>query len=147
MSSVAFGLFRRREPMRPDPEQLARMPLFRSLSPEQLEAMATLTELRQEEAGTVLVEAGVLGYSLFVLEEGTASVTGGDEPLGELGPGDFFGEIALLGKRERTATVTATSSVTLVAMLGSDFRVFERDWPDAAAQMKQAMAERLARGP
>jgi CRP-like cAMP-binding protein len=117
------------------------------LSPEQLEAMATLTELRQEEAGTVLVEAGVLGYSLFVLQEGTASVTGGDEPLGELGPGDFFGEIALLGQRERTATVTATSSVTLVAMLGSDFRVFERDWPDAAAQMKQAMAERLARGP
>lgn len=131
--------------MRPDPEQLARMPLFRSLSPEQLEAMATLTELRQEEAGTALVEAGVPGYSLFVLQEGTALVTDGDEPLAELAPGDFFGEIALLGRRERTATVTATSPVTLVVMLGSDFRVFERDWPDAAEQMKQAMAERLAR--
>jgi len=133
--------------MRPDPEQLAQMPLFRSLSSEQLEAMATLTELRQEEVGTVLVGAGVPGYSLFILQEGTASVTGGGEPLPELGPGDFFGEIALLGKRERTATVTATSPVTLVVMLGSDFRVFERDWPDAAEQMKQAMAERLARSP
>jgi CRP-like cAMP-binding protein len=131
--------------MRPEPEQLARMPLFRSLSRDQLEAVATLTELRQEQAGTVLVEAGASGYSLFVLQEGTALVTGGDEPIGELGPGDFFGEIALLGKRERTATVTARTPVTLVVMLGSDFRVFERDWPDAAEQMKQAMAERLAR--
>jgi CRP/FNR family transcriptional regulator, cyclic AMP receptor protein len=131
--------------MRPSPEQLARMPLFRSFSPDQLEAVATLTESRQEEAGTVLVEAGASGYSLFVLQEGTALVTGGDEPIGELGPGDFFGEIALLGQRERTATVTATTPVTLVVMLGSDFRVFERDWPDAAEQMKQAMAERLAR--
>jgi len=43
--------------------------------------------------------------------------------------------------------VTDTSPVTLVVMLGSDFRVFERDWPDAAEQMKQAMAERLARSP
>jgi CRP-like cAMP-binding protein len=131
--------------MRPEPVQLARMPLFRSLSPDQLEAVATLTELRQEEAGTVLVEAGASGYSLFVLQEGKALVTRGDEPIGELGPGDFFGEIALLGQRERTATVTATTPVTLVVMLGSDFRVFERDWPDAAEQMKQAMAERLAR--
>jgi CRP-like cAMP-binding protein len=131
--------------MRPEPEQLARMHLFRSLSRDQLEAVATLAESRQEEAGTVLVEAGASGYSLFVLQEGTALVTAGDEPIGELGPGDFFGEIALLGKRERTATVTASTPVTLVVMLGSDFRVFERDWPDAAEQMKQAMAERLAR--
>ena len=131
--------------MRPTPEQLADMPLFESLSPEQLKAVAGLSELRHENKGTTLVGEGAPGYSLFVLQDGTAVVTSGGEQLATLGPGDFFGEIALLDEGRRTATVTATSPVSLIVMYGSDFRVFERDFPDASAVMKRAMAERLAR--
>jgi len=131
--------------MRPTPEQLAAMPLFESLSPDELQAVASLTELRREDAGACLIGEGAPGYSLFVLEEGTASVLSGSDELGALATGDFFGEIALLGAGSRTATVTATSPVSLVVMFGSDFRVFERDFPEASALMKQTMAAGLAR--
>ena len=131
--------------MRPTPEQLVDVPLFESLSPDELKAIATLTDLRQEDAGASLVGEGAPGYSLFVLQEGTATVTSGGETVTTLGPGDFFGEIALLGEGVRTATVTAASPVTLIVMFGSDFRVFERDFPEASAAMKQAMADRLER--
>src|SRR4051812_8040317 len=131
--------------MRPEPEQLATVPLLASLSPDQLEAVASLAELRSEPAGTQLVGEGASGYSLFIIVDGTASVTAEAEQGSTLGPGDFFGEIALLGADGRhTATVTATSPVTLAVMFGSDFRVFERDFPDAARQMKQAMDDRLS---
>jgi Cyclic nucleotide-binding domain len=85
--------------MRPTPEQLAEVPLFESLSADQLKAVATLSELRQEDAGAILVDEGAPGYSLFVIQSGSASVTSGDKILTALGPGDFFGEIALLGDR------------------------------------------------
>ncbi len=131
--------------MRPTPEQLAAVPLFESLSPDELQAVASLTDLRQEDAGAHLIGEGAPGYSLFVLLEGTATVTSGGETVTTLRPGDFFGEIALLGEGLRTATVTASSPVSLIVMFGSDFRVIERDFPGASAVMKQAMADRLAR--
>jgi CRP/FNR family transcriptional regulator, cyclic AMP receptor protein len=132
--------------IRPDPHELARMPLFESLSEEQLKAVASLAKVVRVEAGRRLIGAGTPGYSFFVVQEGAVSVTSGDEQLAELGPGDFFGEIALLGEGERTATVTTTSPVRLMVMTQSDFRVFARDWPEAAAVMEQTMAERLERG-
>jgi CRP/FNR family transcriptional regulator, cyclic AMP receptor protein len=131
--------------MRPTPEQLADVPLFQSLSSDELKAVASLSDLRHEDAGATLVGEGSSGYSLFVLQEGSATVTSGSETVTTIGPGDFFGEIALLGEGVRTATVTATSPVSLIVMFGSDFRVFERDFPEASAAMKQAMADRLDR--
>ena len=130
--------------MRTTPEQLASVPLFASLTPDQLEAVATLSELREEPEGAVLVGEGAPGFSLFILLEGSADVTSDAGERTTLGHGDFFGEIALLGGKGRhTATVTASSPVTLAVMFGSDFRVFERDFPDAARQMKEAMDDRL----
>jgi CRP-like cAMP-binding protein len=132
--------------VRPEPEQLAAVPLLASLKPEQLQAIATLSELRSEPEGTELAGEGAPGYALFIIIDGTAIVTSGDAELATLGPGDFFGEIALLaGERRRTATVMAASPVTLAVMFGSDFHVFERDFPEASAQMKHAMDERLER--
>jgi CRP-like cAMP-binding protein len=131
--------------VRPDPDQLASIPLFASLKPEHLEAIASLSDVREEDPGTELVGEDAAGHALFVLLEGTASVTTGDAALAQLTTGDFFGEIALLGEGRRTATVTATSPVRLLVMHGSDFRVFERDWPEASQLLRQAMAERLAR--
>jgi CRP-like cAMP-binding protein len=130
----------------PEPEQLANAPLLASLTPEQLQAIARLSELRSEQVGTLLVGEGAPGFSLFILLEGTAAVTREAAELGILGPGDFFGEIALMGDEQRhTATVTASSPVTLAVMFGSDFRVFERDFPEAAHLLREAMEERLTR--
>jgi CRP-like cAMP-binding protein len=132
--------------MRPEPEQFASVPLFASLTPEQREAMTSLTELRSEPMGAQLIGEGAPGYSLFILLDGTATVASGEAEPAMLGPGDFFGEIALLGSEgRRSATVTATSAVTLAVMFGSDFRVFERDFPEAVGLMRQAMDDRLDR--
>jgi CRP-like cAMP-binding protein len=132
--------------MRPTVEQLAVVPLFASLDEPQLEAIASLMEVREDEAGTRLVGEGAPGHALFVLLEGTAAVTVGEHLRQPLAPGEFFGEIALLGGTgRRTASVIATSPVTLAVMNGSDFVVFERDWPAAAAVLREAMRERLDR--
>jgi CRP-like cAMP-binding protein len=132
--------------MHPEPEQLAASSLFASLRPEQLEAVASLMDVTSASPGATLVGEGAPGFSLFVLLDGTAEVTREDLPLSTLRAGDFFGEIALLEETRRSATVTATSAVTLAVMYGSDFRVFERDFPQAAEQMKDATAKRLERG-
>ena len=131
--------------MHPEPEQLAGSPLFASLNAEQLKSVARLMDLVEHPAGTTLVGEGAPGFTLLVLLDGAADATAEDLPLSRLRAGDFFGEIALLGESRRTATVTATSPVTLAVMYGSDFRVFERDFPDAARQMKEATASRLER--
>src|SRR5438093_3450682 len=132
--------------MRPEPEQFSSVPLFASLTPEQRKAIASSTELRSEPSGTQLIGDGAPGYALFILLDGTAKVTSGEAQPAMLAPGDFFGEIALLGSEgRRSATVTATSDVTLAVMFGSDFRVFERDFPEAVGLMKQAMDDRLSR--
>jgi len=131
--------------MHPGPEQLADSPLFASLTDEQLRAVASLMDVVTQPAGTTLVGAGAPGLSVFILLDGTADATAEDLPLSKLRAGDFFGEIALLTEARRTATVTATSQVTLAVMYGSDFRVFERDFPHAAQRMKETTARRLER--
>jgi len=131
--------------MHPAPEQLVDSPLFASLTDEQLRAVASLMDVVTQPAGTTLVGEGAPGFSVFVLLDGTADATAEDLPLSTLRAGDYFGEIALLNEARRTATVTATSPVTLAVMYGSDFRVFERDFPNAAQQMKETTARRLER--
>lgn len=119
------------------------MPVFAELSASELERVAQWTEVRHADAGDRLVGEGATGYSFFVIEEGSASVSTAGQDVGDLGAGDFFGEIALLGEGRRTATVTATSPVTYMAMFGSDFRQLEVECPSAAERIRQAMAERL----
>jgi CRP-like cAMP-binding protein len=131
--------------VRPEPERLAKLPLFASLSPEQLRTLSRFTTVREEAAGTPLVEEQAPAFAFFVLEEGTAVVATAEQELRTLGPGDFFGEIGLLGDGGRTATVTATTPVTLIVMLGRDLQMFIRDFPEAADLLRGAVAERLER--
>ena len=107
--------------MRPTPEQLTTVPLLASLNPEQLAAIASLTELRSEPMGTRLVGEGAPGFVLFILLEGKADVTSRGAGLGTLGAGDFFGEIALLRDVPRTATARAATDVELLALEPEDF--------------------------
>ena len=130
--------------MQADPDRLAAIPLLSGLSSSELQQVARWTEVRHADAGDRLVGEGAAGYSFFVIEDGNAAVTSEGNELGTLGQGDFFGEIALLGEGgRRTATVTATSPVTYLAIFGSDFRQLEREHPSAAERIREAMADRL----
>jgi CRP-like cAMP-binding protein len=93
--------------------------------------------------GVRLVGEGAPGYTFFVLMEGTAAVTTSGQTVAVLGPGDFFGEIAILGDGRRTATVTSTSPARLLVMFGTEFRQLEAEHPEIASRIAEAMQARV----
>jgi CRP-like cAMP-binding protein len=127
-----------------DDARLKQLPLFSSLSAEDLAALAEQTAERSIAAGTVVVRDGDLGDEFFVIESGTAEVTHAGAPVAKLGPGDFFGEVALIREERRTATVTATSPLVLIVMSGSSFRSLDRSRPEIRDAITKALAERRA---
>jgi len=128
----------------PDPAELAVVPVFAALEEADLQRVTRWMEVRRAEPGERLVSEGASGYSFFVLLDGTTKVTRDGVELRTLGPGDFFGELALTGEGRRTATVTATTPVTVAAMFGADFRVLERELPAVADTIRQAAFARAS---
>lgn len=124
-------------------EDIAGVPLFKPLDDDQLSELATWFHAQNEGEGVRLVGEGAHGYTFFILMEGTAAVTSEGESLATLGPGDFFGEIAILGGGRRTATVTSTSPVRLLVLFGTEFRRLEAAHPDIASRLTEAMQARL----
>jgi len=121
---------------------LASVPLFEGLPHDDLTRLAEWFDVQSVSAGVTLTSEGASGYSFYVLLEGTAVVKAGDEAVAMCEPGDFFGEMAILGDSRRTATVTTTSPARLLVMFGTDFRRLQDSQPAIAAQLQQAMRER-----
>ena len=128
-----------------DPKRLRDVPLFASLGKKELQQLASWTSEVRAQPGDVLNREGAVAYEFCVILEGAAAVTLDGRHVRDLGAGDFFGEIALLERERRTATVTATTPVRLVVMVGGDFHEMERSMPDVARQVRDAIAERLER--
>jgi CRP/FNR family cyclic AMP-dependent transcriptional regulator len=129
--------------MTPDTDTLASLPLFSSLTQEQLATVAGWSELRTLGVGDHAVGEGASGYCFFVVRDGSAAVTQDGRELARLGPGDFFGELALLGDGRRTATVTAVEPTTVLVFFGTEFRRLEAELPEVAEKIRQTMAQRL----
>ena len=91
-----------------------------------------------------LVSEGASGYSFYVLIDGAAEVTVGGETVATYGPGDFFGEMAILGGGRRNATVTVTAPSRLLSMFGTEFRMLQEVQPDVAARLEETMKQRAA---
>lgn len=125
-----------------DPSRLKRIPLFEKFSEDELRQIAPFAEETSAEEGSVLVREGDYSYQFVAIEEGTAKVTRGGETLAELGPGDFFGEIGLLEKSLRTATVEATSPMRLITLTGWDMARVEKAMPEAVEQLHRTIEER-----
>jgi CRP-like cAMP-binding protein len=122
--------------------QLKEVPFFSTLSKRELSTVAQQIDEIDVAPGRVLARQGDLGHEFFVILDGTADVTRGDTRLAELGPGDFFGEIGLLEKTFRTATVEATSSMKLITLTGWDMARVEKVMPEAIEQLHRAIEER-----
>ena len=99
--------------MRPTAADLERIALFASLSDSERAELAESFEVRSKAAGTELIGEQTGGYSFFALAEGEARVSVNDVEVAALGPGDCFGEMALLGDGRRTASVTTTTPTTV----------------------------------
>ena len=124
--------------------RLADIPLFDSLEPEHLQALAEVASEVEAEPGQKLATQGDFGHALYAIESGTAEVSRDGEVLRTLGPGDVFGEVAVLKAGRRTATVTATSSLRLIAVFKRDVWALERRSPEASARLRQLVEDRLA---
>jgi CRP/FNR family transcriptional regulator, cyclic AMP receptor protein len=128
-----------------DPARLKTIPLFAELSDRDRQQVARWADEIDVAEGRHLVDEGQFAYEFFVIEEGTADVRHGEETVASLGPGDFFGEIALLEHVRRTASVVATSPMRAIVMFARDFRAMEAELPDVAARIRQAIEERRGR--
>jgi CRP-like cAMP-binding protein len=127
-------------------EDFAGVPLLAALGDDQLRELAEWFHVQNASDGVRLVGEGAPGYTFFILVDGTAEVTQDGQALATLGPGDFFGEISILGEGRRTATVTSTSPARLLVLFGTEFRRLEAAHPDIAAKITEAMLARLAGG-
>jgi CRP-like cAMP-binding protein len=127
-----------------DPNRLKVVPLFASLSDDDLQAITTLAGETSVAEGQDLVRQGDFSYEFFAIEEGTADVLRGDDKVGELGPGDYFGEIGLLERELRSATVRATSPMRLITLTSWDMKRLEKRIPEAVAEIRRVIDERKA---
>jgi len=128
-----------------DAKSLEAIPLFRDLSKKEREQVARWADEVDVPAGFHLLEQGAFPHEFFVVEEGTVAVTKDGAHITDLGPGDFFGEIAILEHDRRTATVVAATQATLIVMLARDFETMAEQLPDVADQVRAAIRERMAR--
>ena len=125
-------------------ELLKRVPLFSKLDKKALEDVAHIADEIDLPAGKEMATEGDRGREFFVLLKGEADVTRGGEKINTMKEGDFFGEIALVTKMPRTATVTATSNVDVLVITERAFDSLLKKSPTIGRNVAEALAERVA---
>jgi CRP/FNR family cyclic AMP-dependent transcriptional regulator len=124
-------------------DRLAASPLFRSCSKREIAAIASLTTQVDVTAGTLLTAEGEAGRECGFILEGTAAVQHDDEVVALLGPGDHYGEMALLDAGPRTATIVAQTPMTLAVMSAREFDELLYRVPAVGRRIMRSLSERL----
>jgi CRP-like cAMP-binding protein len=122
---------------------LKQVPLFADLDNRELEQIASSMRERKFRAGDTVTQEGAGGVGFFVVEEGQADVTVAGQAKGSIGPGDYFGEIALINESPRTATITARTDLLCYGMTPWDFRPLVESNSAIAWKLLTAMAEKM----
>jgi CRP/FNR family transcriptional regulator, cyclic AMP receptor protein len=120
------------------------VPLFASASKQELAEIAGIADEIDLPEGKVLIREGDTGREFFVLIEGSAEVARAGKKVASIGPGDFFGEISLIAKTPRNATITTTSPVRTLVITDRAFRQLLDHAPPIQIGVLTALAERLA---
>src|SRR6266540_775296 len=118
-----------------DAEGLRSVPLFASLSDEARQQLATWVNGVSVAEGKHLVDEGDYSYDLFIIQDGNAEVLHDGDHVADLGPGDFFGEMGILGKAQRMATVVAKSPMELLTLSSWDVKRLKRSAPEVLDQL------------
>jgi CRP/FNR family cyclic AMP-dependent transcriptional regulator len=125
------------------PDMLKKVPLFTGLDDKELKEIANSMRERKFRAGDTVTQEGAGGVGFFVVESGQADVNVGGEAKGSVGPGDYFGEIALINESPRTATLTARTDMICYGMTPWDFRPLVESNSAIAWKLLTAMAEKM----
>jgi len=120
---------------------LKRVPLFSDLDRKELERVAASMKERTFSSGETVTTEGQGGVGFFVIEDGEATVTVGGEERRRLGPGDYFGEVALLNESARTATITADTELRCYGLTSWEFRPLVETHGSIAWKLLQAMSK------
>jgi CRP/FNR family transcriptional regulator, cyclic AMP receptor protein len=124
-------------------EVLRNVPLFTGLDERELERLAERFQERTFAEGATMTREGATGTSFFVIAEGNATVSVGGDVKGTLGPGDYFGEIALVDEGVRSASITAATDLRCYFLTPWEFRPFVEEHPSLAWTLLQNLARRL----
>ena len=122
---------------------LKKVPLFAGLDNKELQEIAISMRERRFRAGDTVTQEGAGGVGFFVVQEGEADVQVGGESKGSVGPGDYFGEIALICESPSTATLTARTDMLCYGMTPWDFRPLVESNSTIAWKLLTAMAEKM----
>jgi len=128
-------------------EHLKKVPIFGKLPAKELEYVARSVKERVYESGTVIVKEGDPGLGFFLITEGRVDVSHKDHRIREMGPGEFFGEMALMEEAPRSATVTALERTRCLQLVRWDFRALLKENPDLAVRMLEVVVQRLREHP
>jgi CRP-like cAMP-binding protein len=129
----------------PSVDLLKKVPLFSDLDNKELGEIAGSMKQRRFSTGQQIAVEGESGVGFFIIEDGDASVTVHGDEVRRLGPGDYFGEIALIAQTPRTATVTAESDLKTYGMTFWDFRPLVEETPGIAWKLLQSFAKQYDR--
>ncbi len=128
-----------------DAKSLERVPLFAGLSHKEREKVARWADTVDLPAGKHLLDEGRLPHEFFVIVEGEVEVLHDEKRLATLGPGDFFGEIALIEHGRRTASVVTVTPTTLAVMSPTSFAAMRREMAEVALRIDDAIRARMPR--
>ena len=123
-------------------ELIQRVPIFQGLERRDLERIAASMKQRTFHVGDKVTAEGQGGVGFFVIEDGSAKVTVGGEDRRTLGPGDYFGEVALLTDSPRTATIMAETDLRCYGMTSWDFKPLVESHSSIAWKLLQTMAKK-----
>jgi CRP-like cAMP-binding protein len=124
-------------------KHLAAVPLFAKCSTAQLQEIGRVADELMVSAGTVLAREGAYASELFVVVDGTAKVTRGGAPVATVGPGGFVGELAVLSRGPRTATVTAETDMSILVLTAMGLSQLLDDIPGLAKHLLYEVVDRL----
>jgi CRP/FNR family transcriptional regulator, cyclic AMP receptor protein len=125
-----------------DVSQLKSVSLFADVPEESLKQIAPFTSVDEFAEGRVVIKEGGYSNDFFVITDGTAKVERGGEHLADLGPGDLFGEQGLLEKQQRSATITATSTLRVIKIEHWELARMRKSMPEVVEQLQRKVEER-----
>lgn len=124
-------------------ETLARVPLFAGVKPKELKKLGKRMQERNFSEGDTITAEGESGLGFFVIEDGNATVSIDGKIVRTLGPGEYFGDIALIDSGPRSATIVATTDLRCQGLTAWEFRPFIEEHPEVAWAMLETLASRL----